>query len=180
MTDKFKEAIGGVLFIDEAYQLTGGNAFGDEDKAGKEAIDTLLKLMEDYRDRVVVIAAGYTNEMRRFVDSNVGLKSRFSRVIEFASYDADELFEIFKIMVKKGHYSLSIEAKEEAYKHIQWLSQHADDEDFGNARAVRAFFEQLLPLQAERIAMTPNFESMSNEELMTIEGEDVIQATEAG
>lgn len=180
ITDKVKQALDGVLFIDEAYTLGGSDPLQGPDKSGQEVIDTLLKLMEDNRERLVVIAAGYTNEMRRFLDSNVGLKSRFSRVIEFASYDADELFEIFKLMVKKGHYFLTPDAEEEARKHISWMSKQAKNDDFGNARAVRTFFEQILPLQAERIAFTPDYENMSDEELLTIEREDVINATELG
>lgn len=180
MTDKVKQALDGVLFIDEAYTLSGSDPLSGPDKSGQEVIDTLLKLMEDNRDRLVVIAAGYTDEMRRFIESNVGLKSRFSRTIEFESYDAEELFEIFKLMVRKGHYYLTPDAEEAARRHIQWMATQARDSDFGNARAVRGFFEQLLPLQAERIAFIPNYEQMSDEEILTIEQEDVIQATEAG
>ena len=178
MKDKVKQALDGVLFIDEAYTLSGSDPLSGPDKSGQEVIDTLLKLMEDNRERLVVIAAGYTDEMRRFIESNVGLKSRFSRTVEFESYDSEELFDIFKLMVRKGHYFLTEEAEEVCRKHIQWMAKQARDSDFGNARAIRGFFEQLLPLQAERIAFTPNYELMSNEELLTIELEDVVKATE--
>ncbi len=176
MTDKVKEALDGVLFIDEAYTLAGSDPLTSADRSGKEVIDTLLKLMEDHRERLVVIVAGYTNEMRRFIDSNTGLKSRFSRFIEFSSYDDEELFHIFNIMVKNGHYQLAEEAEDAARKHIRWMSQNADDQ-FGNARAVRSFFEAILPIQAERIAFTDQYETMTNEELLTINKEDVELAT---
>ena len=180
MTDKVKEALNGVLFIDEAYTLSGSDPLAGTDRSGQEVIDTLLKLMEDHRERLVVIAAGYTNEMRRFVDSNPGLKSRFSRFIEFPSYDGDELFEIFKIMVRKGQYTLTEDAEREAKRYIRDLSNSGKkDPAFGNARAVRQFFEQILPLQAERIAFTPDFENMSNEELLTINEDDVREAVES-
>ncbi|GAA4875938.1 AAA family ATPase [Ferrimonas pelagia] len=178
ITDTVKQAKDGVLFIDEAYTLAGGDALSGPDSSGKEVIDTLLKLMEDNRERLVVIAAGYTNEMRRFVDSNPGLRSRFSRFIEFQSYGGDELFQIFLSMVKRGHYELTPDAEEVARKHIQWLGNQSNDPEFGNARAIRQFFEKILPLQAERIAFTPNYESMTDRELLTIDYDDVALATE--
>jgi SpoVK/Ycf46/Vps4 family AAA+-type ATPase len=175
--DKIKEALDGVLFIDEAYTLSGSDPVRGGDSYGREAIDTLLKAMEDNRERLVVIAAGYTNEMRRFVDSNPGLKSRFSRFIEFESYNADDLFEIFSRVVRDGHYRITPDAERVARKHIAEMRQRADG-TFGNARAVRGFFERILPIQAERVAYLPNFESLSDEELLTIEAEDVQRAAE--
>lgn len=181
MTEKVKEALDGVLFIDEAYTLAGSDPLSGPDPSGQEVIDTLLKLMEDHRERLVVIAAGYTNEMRRFIESNTGLKSRFSRTVEFSSYDAEELSAIFRLMVRKSHYLLTEEAEYEADKHIAWLSQQGKKDDtFGNARTIRGFFEQILPIQAERIAFTPNYESMTDDELLTIEGDDVVMAAELG
>lgn len=177
VTESVKDALDGVLFIDEAYTLAGADRVHGADQYGKEAVDTLLKLMEDNRERLVVIAAGYTSEMRRFVESNPGLKSRFSRFIEFPSYDPDELLAIFLSMVQSGHYTLDPDARELARKHIAWMSKTAD-ETFGNARAVRAFFERILPIQAERIAFLPDLEDLSDEALLKITATDVEAATQ--
>lgn len=180
VTEKVKDALGGVLFIDEAYTLSGGGgALATADSFGQEAIDTLLKLMEDYREQLVVIAAGYTSEMRRFIESNPGLKSRFSRYIEFPSYSGEELFAIFQMLVRKGHYRMTTAAEHEARKHIEWLSKTAD-EHFGNARTIRSFFEHILPAQAERVAQAPNLEELTDDELLRIEVDDVRAAIEAG
>ena len=175
--DKVKDALDGVLFIDEAYTLAGGGgATGTTDPYGQEAIDTLLKLMEDHRDRLVCIFAGYTSEMRRFVDSNPGLKSRISREIEFPSYDGDELFSIFESLVDKNGFSLSDDARHEARKVIDDLARSAGD-NFGNAREVRQFFEALQPIQAERIAEhldeLEDMSQLSNEDLMRLEEDDI-------
>lgn len=168
-------ALGGVLFIDEAYTLSGSDPLRGGDSYGREVIDTLLKAMEDNRDKLVVIVAGYKDEMRRFVESNPGLKSRFSRFIEFKSYESDELFQIFSIMVVEGHYRITPDAERLAQKQITVMRQNAD-ERFGNARAVRGFFEQILPIQAERIAQLPDFDDLSDDVLLTIEAEDVQRA----
>lgn len=175
--DKVKDALDGVLFIDEAYTLAGGGgATGKTDPYGQEAIDTLLKLMEDNRERLVCIFAGYTSEMRRFVEANPGLKSRISRTIEFPSYDGDELFAIFESLIAKNGFTLSEDAREEAKKTIDDLARNSD-ENFGNAREVRQFFEALQPIQAERIAESlddlGDISELSNEELMRIESEDI-------
>ena len=174
VTDKVKESLDGVLFIDEAYTLSGGGgALGRTDPYGQEAIDTLLKLMEDHRERLVCIFAGYTNEMRRFVDSNPGLRSRISRTIDFPSYSGDELMQIFLRLVAKNHLWITEEAEREAYKVITEMARTAD-ENFGNAREVRQFFEALQPIQAERIAeQTEDLSQISDVELMTIEAEDI-------
>lgn len=175
--DKVKDALDGVLFIDEAYTLAGGGgATGKTDPYGQEAIDTLLKLMEDNRDRLVCIFAGYTSEMRRFVEANPGLKSRISRTIEFPSYDGDELLAIFESLISKNGFTLSEEAREEAKKTIDDLARNSD-ENFGNAREVRQFFEALQPIQAERIAESlddlGDISELSNEELMRIDVDDI-------
>ena len=175
--DKVKEALDGVLFIDEAYALAGGGGpTGQTDPYGQEAIDTLLKLMEDHRDRLVCIFAGYTNEMRRFVDANPGLKSRISRTIEFPGYDGGELFAIFEALVAKNGFNLTLEASDEARKVIDDLARSADD-SFGNAREVRRFFEALQPIQAERIAEhldeVDDISQISDDDLMRIEAEDI-------
>ncbi|MEE4209537.1 MAG: AAA family ATPase [Parvularcula sp.] len=180
--DKVKDALDGVLFIDEAYTLAGGGgATGKTDPFGQEAIDTLLKLMEDHRERLVCIFAGYTTEMRRFVEANPGLKSRISRTIEFPSYDGDELFQIFGNLIEKNGFNLSDEASDEARKVIDSLAREAD-ENFGNAREIRRFFEALQPIQAERLAdhleEIGDLSQMSDEDLMRIEAEDVIRYAE--
>ena len=167
-----KDALDGVLFIDEAYALAGGTGdLASSDMYGNEAIQTLLKMMEDYRDRLVVIAAGYPGPMRRFLENNPGLRSRFTREFHFHSYEYDELSKIFKFMVQEGNYLIDPEAEREADKYIKSLDRKR--EDFGNARDIRTFFEKILPAQAYRIAETPGFESMSNAELLTIKADDV-------
>lgn len=139
-------AINGVLFIDEAYAIAGQ---GSNDY-GKEAIATLLKRMEDDRDKLVVIAAGYTEEMQTFINTNPGLKSRFNRYIEFPDYSPAELFEIFQSMCNKLDYRISGAA---AIK-LQQIFEKAyasRDKTFGNARFVRNIFEKTLELHANRI-----------------------------
>ena len=167
-----KDALDGVLFIDEAYALAGGTGdLASSDLYGNEAIQTLLKMMEDHRERLVVIAAGYPGPMRRFLENNPGLRSRFTREFSFHSYEHEELIAIFKFMTKEGKYLLDPEAEREAEKYIRGLDRKR--EDFGNARDIRTFFERILPAQAYRIAETPDFESMTNEQLLTITAADI-------
>ena len=144
---KIDAAIGGVLFIDEAYQL----AAGDGDDYGREAVATLLKRMEDDRDKFVVIAAGYTDEMRGFLDSNSGLRSRFAHVIEFADYTDAELASIFRSMAKKNQFSLAPDLDAGLGGAIARLTKKRD-RTFGNARFVRQLFEDATGRQANRIA----------------------------
>lgn len=140
-------ALDGVLFIDEAYSLVNG---GNNDY-GTEAISTLLKRMEDDRNRLVVILAGYGNEMQTFINSNPGLQSRFNRYIDFPDYNADELLEIYKRNLKKHKYTLSTEA--EAFISAYITNAVANkDKNFGNARFVRNLFEKTLENQAMRLA----------------------------
>ncbi len=174
--DKVKEALDGVLFVDEAYTLSGGGgATGQTDKYGQEAVDILLKEMEDRRDRLVCIFAGYTNEMRRFVDANPGLKSRISRTVTFPSYEGDELFEIFLRIVEKNRMLMTDGAKEMFRKQIGEMSRGAE-ENFGNAREVRQMFEKLQTIQAERLAWDhPNdLEELDNDALMTLIEDDAV------
>ena len=179
VTDKVKGSLDGVLFIDEAYTLAGGGgATGSTDPYGQEAVDTLLKLMEDHRERLVVIFAGYQDPMRRFMDSNPGLRSRISKNILFPNYTEDELFDIFELLVETSHLRLTPEAKHEARKVIAQMARDAD-ENFGNAREVRQFFEALQPIQAERIAEeTEDLDTLTDEELMTISEDDVLYYAE--
>ena len=148
-----KDAIGGVLFIDEAYSLApedSGHDFGDE------AIETLLKLMEDHREDLVVIAAGYRERMESFIESNPGLRSRFTRFIDFPDYSPDELTAIFTRMVEEDGYTLGPGAVE-AVKAILRREYESRSENFGNARLVRNLFERSLTSQANRlVSSTPS------------------------
>ena len=140
-------ALDGVLFIDEAYTLSKS---ADNDY-GQEAIDTLLKRMEDDRNRLVVIIAGYTNEIKKFVNSNPGLSSRFNRYIEFPDYSEDELAEIFKTLLSKYDYSMNYDAEVAMKKCIATAIQNKDSR-FGNGRYVRNLFEKVIEKQANRLA----------------------------
>jgi Holliday junction resolvasome RuvABC ATP-dependent DNA helicase subunit len=148
-----KDALGGVLFIDEAYSLApedSGHDFGDE------AIETLLKLMEDHRDDLVVIAAGYRERMESFIESNPGLRSRFTRFIDFPDYSPDELTAIFTRMVEEDGYTLAPGAVE-SVKVILARAYESRSENFGNARLVRNLFERSLTTQANRlVSSTPS------------------------
>lgn len=161
--EMINSALDGILFIDEAYSLAS-----KDDSYGQEAIETLLKRMEDYRDRLIVIVAGYPKEMERFLDSNPGLKSRFNKTFSFHNYSANELTDILKSFVKKGGYTLSPNAEKIA---ISIFSSEllAADTSFGNARYVRNLFERILTNHANRLV---NISQPSKEQLITIEADD--------
>nr|WP_312292135.1 AAA family ATPase [Clostridium chromiireducens] len=144
--NKIKEAYGGILFIDEAYSLngSGGNDFG------KEAIATLIKEMEDNRDKLVVIMAGYTKEMKDLVNLNPGMESRIKLVVEFSDYDAGELMEIFEGLCIRESYVLTEEAKQELVSEFE-IQYNNKDKNFGNGRLVRKYFEKIKMKQAGRI-----------------------------
>ena len=135
--DKCREALDGILFIDEAYSLAAPSGEGAD--LGKEAIDTLLKFMEDNRDRIIVIVAGYRNEMRRFIDSNPGLGSRFSKTVDFPSYNSAELCEIFRRMAARQQFALpeGFEAKLKP-----WIEGRSKSDDWANAREMRTLLEK--------------------------------------
>jgi type VII secretion ATPase EccA len=175
-TDRvIRRALDGVLFIDEAYSL----AVGDEARDfGPEAIETLLKRMEDYRHRLVVIVAGYPRLMHRFLLSNPGLRSRFSREITFPDYSTDELVTITDTLAGDYEYVLDDEAKE-ALRTI--LAGAARGEGFGNARFARTLFEQALNAQALRLARVEGSElaDLDRSELMTLRTADVLSAARA-
>ncbi len=166
-----ERALGGVLFIDEAYALSSGRS---ENDYGSEAIETLLKAMEDNRDDLVVIVAGYTDLMQEFIDSNPGLQSRFNRYLHFDDYTVEEMTAIFEMQCDKNCYALSDENDGEAKKAlIELIASERRDDDFGNARGVRNLFERILIEQANRLASA---ESVTRESLMTITREDIENA----
>lgn len=160
------KALDGVLFIDEAYSLVQGS---NED-FGAEAISTLLKRMEDNRDRLVVILAGYTNEMEDFINSNPGLRSRFNRYIHFDDYTAEELFKIFLLNAEKNEYTLADDVKEFLLKKLEEVVANKP-KDFGNARYIRNLFEKTVEAQANRLASQPK---ITKEMLAEIKMEDLI------
>ncbi len=159
-------ALGGVLFIDEAYSLTAGK---DKQDFGYEAVDTLLVEMENHRDDLVVIVAGYPEPMKEFLNSNPGLKSRFNKFIFFPDYTPEELFDIFDGMCEKGGYHLSEQAAAKAKEIFKDLFDNRD-ENFANGRSVRNFFEKVMVNQANRLA---EMEELSDEQLETLEAVDL-------
>lgn len=161
------KALGGVLFIDEAYTLASENSLGSD--YGKEALEILLKRMEDYRDKFIVIVAGYPDEMKAFIESNPGLKSRFNQYINFDHYNPKELMEIFKSFCTKYAFKLSADAEEK----ISDIFEMADDkktESYGNAREARNLFEHIVRLQSNRLV---NQKDINAQTLSEIREEDV-------
>ena len=160
-------ALDGVLFIDEAYSLIPA---GHADKDfGPEAVATLLKLMEDHRDRLAVIVAGYTDEMARFISSNPGLRSRFKTFIEFPDYGPEELSEIFRSICTSHSYTLTPNAAKAVDEHLRLVHEHRD-RDFGNGRTVRNLFEECLSRQAARLS---DLDEYSHSDLMILHEEDI-------
>ena len=165
-----QRAMGGVLFIDEAYALSPKS----ENDFGREAIETLLKAMEDHRENLVVIVAGYKEPMEDFLSSNPGLESRFNRYLLFEDYTPGELTEIFLGLCKKGGYQLSPQAKEPLSRYIENLYA-VRDENFGNGRDIRNLFENLVIAHSDRVAGLP---SPTKEDLMTFHPEDMEKLTQ--
>lgn len=164
-----EKAKGGVLFIDEAYALNGSG----QNDFGQEAIDTLLKAMEDNREDLVVIVAGYDQLMENFIRSNPGLESRFNRYLHFDDYSVDEMCQILEMQLKKHQYTLDEEGKKAARDYIEASNTHTIS--FGNARGVRNIFERLLVQQANRLA---GQQGVTVEDLMTITAADVQKTRE--
>jgi SpoVK/Ycf46/Vps4 family AAA+-type ATPase len=168
-TDKvIDSAINGVLFVDEAYMLTRGG----ENDFGQEAIDTLLKRMEDERDKLIVILAGYTHLMKKVVDSNPGLASRFTRAFTFSNYSVAELTEIFSYNCQKKGYSIDDATLQIISDYFANCDERTST-DFGNARFVRNLFEKTLQELSARLASVDN---PATEALNTITNEDIMLA----
>ena len=161
-------ALDGVLFIDEAYSL----AQGTEGDFGMEAISTLLKRMEDDRNRLVVILAGYTKEMKTFIDSNSGLQSRFNRYIEFPDYSQDELMDIFKLQIDQNDCYMTPSAEKKVYEYLGECVERKD-KNFGNGRFVRNIVEKVLTQQANRLS---EMDYIPDDDLLSIREEDVDNA----
>jgi SpoVK/Ycf46/Vps4 family AAA+-type ATPase len=165
----FTKALGGFLLIDEAYAL----ARGDNRDFGQEAIDTLVKLVEDHRDEIVVVAAGYPEEMAEFIDSNPGLRSRFPKTIAFPDYTNDELLAIFESQCKKASYTCDNTAHKRA---LEFFASQPRDKGFGNGRLARNLFEAAVGRQATRIVAEKD---PSNETLITLTAEDIAAAKQS-
>ncbi len=163
----FDQADEGVLLIDEAYAL----ARGGENDFGMEAIDAIVKMVEDRRKSMVCIAAGYPVEMGEFIDANPGLRSRFPKVIEFPDYDTEELLAIFSLIAEKSHYRPDDAALEEVRS---WFEAQPRTKGFGNGRLARNLFESAVARQATRIVAV---EDPTDEELIALTAEDVPEQT---
>ena len=165
-----QSAIGGVLFIDEAYALVES----DNDTYGKECIATILKAMEDHRDELIVIVAGYDDLMEKFIDSNPGLKSRFNKYIHFPDYTGEEMMDIFRIRCKSNGYETEAEAEKLLLAVFNDMYD-TRDENFGNGRTVRNIFEKIINCQATRLATDMD---ITDEELRLLTVTDVKEGLE--
>lgn len=160
-----QKALGGILFIDEAYSLVGC-----DNDYGQEAIETILKAMEDHRDSLVVIVAGYDNLMQNFINSNPGLSSRFSKYFYFPDYNGQELYAILDGFCKRNGYSIDPAAHDKVLAHL--IEQYNKrDEHFGNARAVRNLFEKAIHNQANRLS---THSELSDTDLELLTAEDLL------
>ncbi len=163
--EAIKKAIGGVLFIDEAYSLSSGG----ENDFGREAIETILKAMEDHRKELIVIVAGYTGPMEKFLSSNPGLESRFNKYFFFPDYNGEQLMAIFRSQCKKNGYTLTEESEKAAVELFTELYENRSD-NFGNGRDVRNCFEDMVVRQSNRVAQ---LENPTKEDLMAVLPEDL-------
>ena len=167
-----KSALGGVLFIDEAYSL----ASGGENDFGREAIETILKAMEDHRDELIVVVAGYDGPMEKFINSNPGLQSRFNKYFYFPDYNGEQLLHIFNGQCKKNGYALTEEAEAKAKAMFEELYENRG-ENFGNGRDVRNVFEDTVVRQSNRVAA---LDAPTKDDLMQLLPEDLKDADETG
>lgn len=166
--DVIEKAMGGVLFIDEAYSLVSDS----KNDYGSEAIDTLISAMENNRDNLVVIVAGYEEPMQQFIGSNPGLSSRFNRYLHFKDYDSEELMSIFLKLCEENEYILQEEAESAIHKFLKSVYARRCKE-FGNARTVRNIFEKIIAYQAERII---SLDSIDDDDLLELTLADVENA----
>ena len=169
-SEAVNSALGGILFIDEAYSLAPDVGIGND--FGREAIETLLKMMEDHRDDLIIIVAGYCEPMERFIASNPGLESRFNRYFVFEDYNSGELYDIFSSMCLKSEYILTDDAGDFVREHFIKLYEMRD-ENFGNARYVRNFFENIVAVHSDRVS---DMEDHTREDLTTVIREDLEKA----
>lgn len=169
--EQIKKSLGGILFIDEAYSL----ARGGEKDFGKEAIDTLVKNMEEYKDNLILILAGYKREMEWFLESNPGLRSRFPIIIDFPNYSVPELMDIAQLMLTKRQYQMSEEAKTELETILNQRLKNSHEHS-GNARLVRNLIEKAIRVQAVRLV---NENSVSRNDLILINNADICLAGDA-
>ena len=165
------KAKGGILFVDEAYTLAPLSASGDRDNQGAQALEKLMKRMEDDRGQFIVIAAGYRTEMENLFRVNPGFRSRFNYFLDIKDYSPEQLFEIMQVFAKAKKYIFSPEAEELTKKMITEM-YNSRDKDFANGRTMRTLFDQICKKQAQRLQGV-DISSMSNEELMTINKEDI-------
>lgn len=161
-----EKAMGGVLFIDEAYSITEND---HADSYGRECLTELTKALEDYRDDLVVIVAGYTEPMQLFFESNPGLRSRFNTFIKFDDYDEEELINIMKQTCEKNNYETSADANEKI-KNVIHERVTRKEEEFANGRFIRNLFEDMIMNHARRV---DHLENPNEQDLKTIKGEDV-------
>ena len=165
------KAMGGILFVDEAYTLAPVSQAGDRDTQGAQALETLMKRMEDNRDQFVVIAAGYRTEMENLFRVNPGMRSRFSYFLNLEDYTPEELFQILQVFARGKQYVFSEEAEKLVRKMIGEMYK-TRDKDFANGRTMRTLFDEICKCQARRL-QEGNMAEMTNEQLMTIEVEDI-------
>ena len=165
------KAMGGILFVDEAYTLAPVSQAGDRDTQGAQALETLMKRMEDNRDQFVVIAAGYRTEMENLFRVNPGMRSRFSYFLNLEDYNPEELYQILLVFARGKQYIFSEEAEKLVRKMIDEMYK-TRDKDFANGRTMRTLFDEICKCQARRL-QEANMAEMTNEQLMTIEVEDI-------
>jgi len=165
------KAMGGILFVDEAYTLAPLSQSGERDNQGAQALEQLMKRMEDDRGKFVVIAAGYRTEMENLFRINVGFRSRFSYFLNIDDYTPDQLFQIMEVFAKEKKYQFAADAKELTLKMITEL-YNSRDKDFANGRTMRQLFDKICAKQAERLQKV-DISTLTNEELMTIAVEDI-------